>query len=340
MACEALCQPVLCFVMPANGDTKIERVRRQSAREVLAYLDSGTELYSTIGRQQMPLWLFRGHAVESWKLHASLVRGWVEPAVHYQHFEFMASIETTDGAKPLGPDPTIWDVKDRRQLVDSSLSEMGDRVAAFGELAGHVGLLTGSAAAEATQLLNWSQDAIGPPVVPRAIALTALAQHHGISTTLLDWTRNRYVALWFACRDVVRQNLHRSDGTAAVWAVPRLVLPKHKRIHYFTVLDQSFAHAQGGCFTYDEGAVSEFVQTGAVRDLEDQLCDRGFFQAASHAELPFKLAMPFQLQFPHKIAPELLAYLSQRHVSLANLMPTLANVAKEVNQQEYEEIWR
>ena len=59
-----------------------------------------------------------------------------------------------------------------------------------------------------------------PPV--ELFDLLALAQHHGIPTRLLDWSRRSYVAAYFAASDALKDHEAKKDDDAhelAIWAL-------------------------------------------------------------------------------------------------------------------------
>lgn len=57
--------------------------------------------------------------------------------------------------------------------------------------------------------------------------LAILAQHYGVKTRLLDWTRDIKVALYFACEDIKAEK----DGECAIWCVDAKWLQEYKRRH-------------------------------------------------------------------------------------------------------------
>jgi hypothetical protein len=82
---------------------------------------------------------------------------------------------------------------------------------------------------------------------PEHYAALAFAQHHGIPTRLLDWTRNALVAAYFAADDAIKAR----TTTLAVWALNIRLIHLYERI---AVVKQPGANsarlgAQRGLFT-------------------------------------------------------------------------------------------
>jgi hypothetical protein len=66
-----------------------------------------------------------------------------------------------------------------------------------------------------------------------ALSLAALAQHYGIPTSLLDWTRQPFTAAYFAAEDVVK-NSYDESSYLVVWGFYFPILGKHDNIAKLT----------------------------------------------------------------------------------------------------------
>lgn len=68
-------------------------------------------------------------------------------------------------------------------------------------------------------------------VVPdEALSLVALAQHYGIPTRLLDWTRQALIAAFFAAEDALKFNKFSTSTSLVVWAFYFPPLGRHNKI--------------------------------------------------------------------------------------------------------------
>jgi hypothetical protein len=79
--------------------------------------------------------------------------------------------------------------------------------------------------------------------------LMSFAQHYGLPTRLLDWTRNPYVAAFFAASELVLQPKSENRARLAVWAFDIQELPKDVELIRVPSSGNQNIAAQQGIFT-------------------------------------------------------------------------------------------
>jgi hypothetical protein len=163
----------------------------------------------------------------------------------------------------------------------------------------------------------------GPLFYPAPDSTIAMAQHYGVPTRLLDWTRNPYYAALFAAFEVTETS---HEEPVAVWALDAAALanarvPAEQRFQIADLweADNQFLRAQEAVLLYAPMACLHYGKNGRWPRIEDS------FSSDQRQTLSPAL---IQLTLPATEVPPLIDLLEARRVTIAKLMPSLNTVAK------------
>jgi hypothetical protein len=153
------------------------------------------------------------------------------------------------------------------------------------------------------------------------IELMALAQHHGVPTRLLDWSRRSYVAAYFAASTSVAGPVMSNQAKIAVWALDSIKGTTCENVEIVTGIpgytSENLA-AQSGLFTLLKQPEDKRRRRFQPRSLEDEFL--------SLPESPLR-----KITLPAQSAPRVLELCRLYGVSASTLFPGYDGAARAIS---------
>jgi hypothetical protein len=152
----------------------------------------------------------------------------------------------------------------------------------------------------------------------KVIPLMALAQHHGIATRLMDWTRNPYIGAYFAASSAVDHVIFDKDDRLSLYALDINRINSYKGLKHVLVPGSTSSNlsAQNGSFIL----VEDYGSRG-----------NDFIPGVSiESKIQFDPSILIHITLPTSLAGELLLRCHKFGISAASVFPGYDGAAKSV----------
>lgn len=163
-------------------------------------------------------------------------------------------------------------------------------------------------------------------------SLVALAQHHGVPTRFLDWSKSALTAAYFACLKVAKGEAP-IDGRCAVWAIHQDAIVEFVssdlRLVKVTAPFESNPNlrAQRGLFSLVE-CISP-PAASRLPDLDTLL--RDVVPPEGRPDVP----LLYKLTLPHSQCAFLLSLLNDANVNAATIFPSYDGAVEAIREQRF-----
>jgi hypothetical protein len=305
-----------------DGSDKIETIELSSVKELFAELRNTERWGNGLGGT----WLFRGMPETRWRL---LPRIWRGPELSkyeeaLRKIDFMVAPNydrwLAEGNNKFGHGylhkPHAVQMLVRIRVLQSILMR------SFKMVGQECGLISGVSD-------NWGYEYLEQTRLRdvldgnSTVDEFALAQHYGLPTHLLDWTRDPLKAIWFSI-----ESSPLPDSKPCIWAIDRTQIPNYSNDNKYALgyirIDRStnpFLHAQDGVLT-------------EIFGYERFLDDYGHLPAVEDLFSTFPKGAVRKYLIPSTVPEraEIIRLLWREGRSLPHLMPSMGNVADFADQ--------